>query len=71
MNSVLPAETAVFFQFKAVRSILAVLFGVVIALFAFGAGKHNIGACVFRCHFENTSFIRSSRAGRTGPGKKQ
>jgi hypothetical protein len=53
----LPAETAVLLQLDAVRGVLAVLFGVVIALFAFCAGKHNVGAGFFRCHVKNTSFV--------------
>ena len=53
----LSAETAVLFQFNAIRSILAVFLGVVIALFAFSASQYNVGAGFFRCHGYNTSFV--------------
>ena len=57
VNGMLPAETAVLLQLNTVRSILAVFLGVVIALLAFGARQHNIGAGFFRCHGDNTSFV--------------
>jgi hypothetical protein len=52
MSGVLLAETAVFHQFDAVGGVFLVLFLVVIALFAFGAGQHNVLPRFLRCHVE-------------------
>jgi hypothetical protein len=44
VGGVLLAKTAVFAQLNPVGRILLVLHGVVIALLAFGAGQHKLGA---------------------------
>jgi hypothetical protein len=52
----LSAKTAVFAQLNTVRGVFLVFLGVVIALLAVVASKHNAGSCVFNCH-NDTSFL--------------
>jgi hypothetical protein len=44
------AKAAILVQLNAVRGILFILLGVVIALLALIAGKHNAGTIILNCH---------------------
>jgi hypothetical protein len=47
----LAAESAVFFHLKPIRIILFTFHGIVITLFAFGAGQRNLISYASFCHF--------------------
>ena len=49
------AETAILVHFQTIGVVLLVLDGIVIALFALGAGQHNLNTLI-RCHGVDTSY---------------
>jgi hypothetical protein len=53
----LPAETAVLLQLDAIGGVLAVLLGVVIALFAFGASKCNLDSFTVSSHERHLRYL--------------
>ena len=56
MQCMFPAERAVFVHFELFRNILFVFLGVVIALFAFTAGKRNLLTCTFLSHLVSSAY---------------
>jgi hypothetical protein len=60
----LPAEGAELTELDAVRGVLLVLFGVVIALLAIGASQDNVRARVLSCHCEHLVSEYWSLSGR-------
>jgi uncharacterized membrane protein AbrB (regulator of aidB expression) len=57
VRGMLLAETAILHQFDAVGGVFLILFLIVVALLAFGAGQYNVLPRFLGCHCGNTSFL--------------
>jgi hypothetical protein len=63
VSSMFPAEAAVLVQLNTVGGVLLILFGVVIALLALGAGQHDVCSGFLSGHDGTPLSVRSTAGG--------